>query len=216
MTIEFEPIIACHACGKKYFVSAHTINGNSSRSGISKCPYCGRENEPQKKKLTEKMRQQEPTIYYLVTYDHFVNGDSLAHASWCTRDEAFGGLVWKNFVGGMCPCQDGDRVHEVTMADDIMDLDWTKTYMYQGLEEDFFTGWLSPKGEFVQSARGKLNDTAEFIIGKEPEYLKSHGWLRLEKLDRAPYFTPRNLLTKQQYHWLEAHGYKTYGMEDIE
>ena len=113
------------------------------------------------------MKHREPTIYYLVTFAHFVNGDSLSHASWCTRDDAFGGLVWKNYVGGMCPCSDGDRVHEVTMVDDIMDLDWTKTYIYAGLKQDFYTGWLSPNADFVQSERGMYENTANFIIGKD-------------------------------------------------
>lgn len=162
------------------------------------------------------MKQKEPTIYYLVTYGHFVDGDSLAHASWCTRDDAFGGLVWKNFVGGMCPCSDDDKVHEITMADDIMDLDWTKTYMYAGLKEDFYSGWLSPKGEFIQSERGKYEDTANFILGKDSEQLIREGWLKLEKLGGQPYYYPRRLVNKKQYDWLVDKGYKTVDAEELE
>lgn len=264
MSKNYEPIVLCPACGKKHFISAHTVQWVNTEPTHTLCPFCGKINEVEKKKIIvmvkmnnngivrcsmcdsefkakehisdkaksyvkcpfcdEMMkvtnlnppRPQEPTIYYLVTYAHFVNGDSLEHASWCTRDDAFGGLVWKNFVGGMCPCQDEDRVHEVTMANDIMELDWTKTYMLQGLKEDFYSGWLSPNGEFVQSARNMYDNTAEFIIGKEPDELKREGWLRLERYEREPYYTPRKFVTKQQYHWLEKYGYTVYGIEDME
>ena len=162
------------------------------------------------------MKSDDPEIYDLVTYSNFVKGDSLENATWVTRDEAFGGYVWKNMIGGKCPCDDSDRIHEVTMADNVMDLDWKKTYMYAGLKEDFYTGWLSPNGEFVQSARNMFENTAEFIIGKTPERLKSERWLRLDKLSNEPYYTPRNLVTKKQYDWLKEHGYETVDMEDIE
>jgi hypothetical protein len=212
---EYEPIVLCPTCGKKHFVSPHTIQWINTEPTHTKCPFCGKINEVEKKKSKPMRRPQEPTIYYLVTYSHFVNGDSLGHASWCTRDDAFGGLVWKNFVGGMCPCSDDDRVHEVTMANDIMELDWTKTYMVQGLEEDFYSGWLSPNGEFVQSTRHMYENTAQFIIGKDLEELKRAGWLKLERYENTPYFTPRKLVTKQQYEWLKDKGYQGINMEEL-
>lgn len=202
-------IVTCPMCDMKFFGSGYMID-----KVITKCPMCG---ELMRINNLKPMKPKEPQIYYLVTYSHFVNGDSLEHASWVTADEAFGGKhVWKNIVGGMCPCDNGDRVHEVTMADDIFDLDWKKTYMCAGLKEDFFSGWLSPDGEFVQSARGMFENTAVYIIGQSMEQLKNERWIRLDKLGKDPYYTPRNLVTKKQYDWLKEHGYETVDMENIE
>jgi hypothetical protein len=203
-------ILRCPNCELKFFAEGYMIDASKR---ITKCPMC---DEMIKIDPIKPMKSEEPEIYYLVTYSQFVKGDSLANATWVTRDEAFGGYVWKNMIGGKCPCDDNDRIHEVTMADDVMDLDWKKTYMYAGLKEDFYTGWLSPNGEFVQSARNMFENTANFIIGKSPERLKSEKWLRLDRLGKDPYFTPRNLVTRKQYHWLKEHDYEGVDMEDFE
>ena len=79
-----------------------------------------------------------------------------------------------------------------------------------------FRSWLSPQGEFVQSARGMFDKTAEFVLHKTSERLKSERWILLDKLGNEPYYTPRNLVTKKQYDWLKKHGYETVDMEDLE
>ncbi len=206
-----EGIVTCPMCDLKFFASGYWID---IAKQITQCPMC---QELMKVNSPKPMKQEENTVYYLVTYAHAVKGDSLAHASWVTRDVAFGGTsVWKNMVGGMCPSSDEDRVHEVTVADDIMDLDWTKTFMYAGLKEDFFTGWLSPDAEFVQSVRGGFENTAEYILGMSQDELKRKRWIRLDKLSNEPYYTPRNPVTKKQFDWLKEHGYGTFDPEDIE
>ena len=209
--MDVKGFVTCSMCDFKFMAKNHIYDYDAS---IVKCPYC---DELLKVTNMKPIKPKEPTIYYLVTYAHFVDGDSLKHASWVTRDEAFGGThVWRNMVGGMCPSEDGDRVHEVTMADDIFDLDWTKTYMYAGLKEDFYSGWLSPDGDFIQSADNMYENTADYIIGKSSDELKREGWLQLRKMDKKPYYTPRKLVTKKQFDWLKSKGYETVDMEDIE
>jgi hypothetical protein len=203
-------IVKCPMCDWKFYAKDYIKDYDK---GIVECPFC---DELIKITNMKPTKPKGPEIYYLVTFAHFVNGDSLEHATWVTRDEAFGGLVWRNYVGGMCPCSDEDKVHEMTMADDIFDLDWTKTYMCANLKEDFYHGWLSPNGEFVQSSRDMMFNTAEYIIGKSPDELKKDGWLKLELLGKEPYYTPRNLVTKKQYDWLKSKGYETVDMEDVE
>ena len=191
-------------------------NIHDSDKSIVHCPYCDELIKVINMKPTKPTKPKGPEIYYLVTFAHFVNGDGLEHATWVTRDEAFNGLVWRNYVGGMCPCNDEDKVHEMTMADNVFELDWTKTYMCAGLKDDPYYGWLSPNGEFVQSSRDMLYNTAEYIIGKSPDQLKKEGWLKLELFGKEPYYTPRKLVTKQQYEYLVDKGFQGTDMEDFE
>jgi hypothetical protein len=225
MKVNADGIITCPMCDLKFFADGYWVDFSKR---ITKCPFCdemikidpvesekttrySRLDKAKKIRLdkTERPpREKQPPIYYLVTFANFAKGDSLENANWVTKDFAFGGSVWKNYVGGMCPCDDKDVVHEVTMADNIMDLDWKKTYMYAGLEEDFHYGWLSKDGEFIQSARNKIENTAEFILGKSEDQLKKEGWLRLCKIGKDPYFTPRKMITKKQFDWLKDKGYE--------
>ena len=140
-------------------------------------------------------------VYYLVSLAEDEGRGNDRRYFWM-RD---GGERWVHFVEGRWPFKnEADIIAEVVRTDDITDLDWSLTPLY---DSDSSSGWLSREGRFYGCPANYHDKFAAYVLGTKVHDLEDCGWARV--LDSSSYTATRGL-SHDQNSWLERRGYTVY------
>jgi len=123
----------------------------------------------------DEIKEKDMITYHLVQMTHG-NDSKIVMSGWYEDD----GNRWKNFNGGWCDKSPTDKILETQDAEDIHDLDWTKTNL---VDKNSKSGWLDREGKFTGCQSRNHDIVADLVFNKTVTELEKAGWVRIYYID---------------------------------
>jgi hypothetical protein len=105
-------------------------------------------------------------------------------------------------MGGWCPKSDKDIVLDTQEAEDIHELDWTKTSLLNDKET---SGWLNRSGKFYGCNSQAHDLVADLVFNKSVQEMEDEGWVRI--YDKTAFACMKPMSPEQRNYMLDK-GYK--------
>jgi len=142
-------------------------------------------------------------FYLIVPGDTDADTDSgRPHNFYWVEDK---GEHWLHFLKGVWhPKHTEDTVIECSLADDITELDWSKTPLHN---DTLTSGWLCRSGRFYGCPSYFHDKLAAYVLGAKVPDLEKTGWVRVYDKNR---YTCDHRLSEEQKNWLSENGYKIH------